>query len=88
MYQNATEKRTRHFVGEYASLSRLRLASSTREPRRPVSLRQPRPTSTARERKPCAFGLVLGDEAGDDDRPLAKATERGRIAALRSPQRW
>ena len=27
----------------------------------PVSLRQPRPTSTARERKSCAFGLVLGE---------------------------
>ena len=79
------------FFGNCDSLSRLRLASAAREPRRPVSLRQPRPTSTARERKPCAFGLVLGDEAVKrrvNDRPLAKATGRGKTATPRSPTRW
>ena len=58
--QVAGRSTARYFVGEYASLSRLRLVSSTREPRRPVSLRQPRPTSTARERKVSRLRLSAG----------------------------
>ena len=50
----------RHTIGEYASLSRLRLASATHEPRHPVSLRQPRPTSTAREHKVSRLRLSAG----------------------------